>query len=167
VADSDIVFEHILPSGHGIRFVKADTRRMLEITQRAAESLPAPVPGQPHSDVRLRIEVQKETLATCLRGLTFRPVTPVFKEAPPAVEGQLSPPPQVDLEATLAQYRDPAKNAWRMVGYSELIKDGPTNLLSLLSEMRDFNGALARISAADGGVQLEDPFAGLPSTRMG
>lgn len=159
MAAPEIVYESILPSGRGIRFVACDTRRTLEITERAADHLPK---GDKSSTILVTLEIQKETVASCVRGVTHRALEIKMKAA---VGDQ---PPLPDLEATLAEWRDPSKNAWKALSYAQLTVDGEDHMLEVFKDIREWSAVQDRINAASrGGAVLDDPFRGLTSIRTG
>lgn len=164
---AETIFESILPSGHGIRFAVADTKLTLDITERAAGFLPR---GETPDPIKLQIEVSKETIATCVRGISYRPLEIKMKPADPSapVVNGIAMPPTPDLEATLLEYRDPAKKAWKELSYLTLTADGPNHMLEVFNDPRDWRAALDRInSASRRGALLDDPFRGLTSIRTG
>jgi hypothetical protein len=155
------VFEALLPSGRGLRFVKINTRLLLDITERAAGLLP-----EKANQTQQAIAIEKEMVATCVRGVTWRPLDLKLLERPappPPPEGEQSertPPPEVDLEATFAPHRDPSRRSWRDLGYATLIADGDSNMLEVFDEASEWEAVLERINSASGRRGL-DPFKGL------
>jgi hypothetical protein len=174
VAKQEIVWEHVLPSGRGVRFVRCSTRLLLDLTERAAEAA-APVPGMPVSQAKLMRRINEETVATCVRGITTRPLEMVYVDAREATDEEKAagqkPPKAPDLEATFAKYRqEPGSRIWKSLGYASLTTDGDDHLLELFDDPLEFKAVLQRINAstiAQGGGATTDPFSGLPSTRSG
>lgn len=153
----EVIIETILPSGRGLRFVPIDTSRLLEITERASSGLS---PADVQNPIKLQLEISKETVATCVRGITARPLTLEYKPVPPAKEGE-APVRVPDMEKTLLKYRDPEKRAWRALGYQQLVTDGPDHMLTVFSNPADWNAVAKRINGASGGGPgTIDPFAG-------
>jgi hypothetical protein len=155
------VFEALLPSGRGVRFVKINIRLLMDITERASSSL-----HDKATQTQQGIAVEKEIVATCIRGVTWRPLERKFKKglaAPAEAEGAAlaqALPPELDLEATFAPHRDPAKRTWRDLAYATLIADGDSNMFEIFDEPAEWNAVLDRVNAASGRSGA-DPFKGL------
>lgn len=171
MAKQEIVWEHILPDGRGIRFVRCSTRLMLGINERAAEEIGV-VPGAVNM-AKLENAIQKETIATCVRGITIAPLDPVYKDAREATEDEKAksqrPPQTIDLEATMAPYRtEPRSKVWKSLGYQSLTTDGDDHMLELFDDGAVWLAVLERIGMASrqAGGTLSDPFKATASTRM-
>lgn len=172
MAKQEIIWEHILPDGRGIRFVRCSTRLMLGINERAAEAVGAGIGGAINM-AKLENAIQQETVATCVRGITIAPLDMVFKDAreptTEEVEKGQRPPQTLDVEATMKPYRtDPKSKIWKSLGYQTLTADGDDHMLDLFDDGATWLAVLERIGMASrqGGGALSDPFKATASTRM-
>lgn len=150
VTSKQVMFLSLLPSGRAIRFLKLDTQRMLEATERSAIG----VDGE--SKTAAAIALSKEIVATCLRGVSRRKLELKFKSEKTADDKEIA---VVDVDATLKPAVEAEDGFWIDLGYGELTADGPNSMFKLFPEMDDWKALQQRFQAAGGGSKI-DPFVG-------
>jgi hypothetical protein len=102
---------------------------------------------------KLALELQKETVATCLKAITRAKVPLVTKPASDAGK-----PAILDETAMLEAIRhDDA--AWLKLSYQDLITEGELDMFELLSDSADWN-AVQNLIGSVSNPTAKSPFAG-------
>src|SRR5437867_3755646 len=122
------IYESVLPSGRGVRFVRLRTKEFLSCNERVSAKLgDTKDPG----GTRQSNLFAKEIIATCLKAVTAK-----------ALEWKEGADGEVDIDAML----DKAK--WQTVTYTDLATDGPLSFDVLFEELHDFTSMTSLINGA-------------------